>query len=839
MAESAGSGCRPKLAAVWMVLVCLAMAFPVKTQEAEPSAQPKLPAAPVQTGLITEYGYLSHEHTMFILWGLLADWLILLARYKKLARRNWYNIHGFGLCGLLLVFLMFRENKENKGTYRNKPDFTLNWLVDLHKTVAGPTFNLAVGLIGMGFFLRWLVIGQKEFDKHPLINLTNVRRLHMLGGLTMWFTARFCLFTGAFFFVTVYDSYLIYYVVLETLGFAAVFVFLENQYRADATTGRVKILTGLSDGEEPQIQTSDSHGIVKDLISNNLTSWALAARYPNQKVFLLMNKIFCLPEDFVHPGGEWLHNEVLFRDVTRYLIGNTGLESKNNYLWKHSIQAVEDLYQRNIGDLSSPVDEYRWRWCLRDEMSNVAFSKDLWRLSELTQLHSPNVKTIYFTNPKFRIRTFLRGIRWMGKHVLVTGQNGTTRMYSISITFAKQAQAYLNQMKNFYNLVSERPKELVSPGLRRAKNALASPRGIPATKSMPTNPAEPIVSDEGQELGKELDLPHLWPIRPKEIEELPITFKCYAAPANIKVPVPNLPQNPEAAAPINMNKRRRGKKALELKPTLIEIAENSVADSYVNMSQFEVEMPDKYQQEEAEAKESKFVGRDQNKPKTCLEKSKAKLLPLILPTTKSQFDPETSLSTELFFSSGPGKKLLIEGPVGRGYEFDVDYKGKIVIITAGTGYLPFADLVAALFLRAVFQGLEQLGAKAQIVEDIKRFHERYSSLLQRAEVKLMAAFDSEKELFEKSFINETYAVCKKHHFGFFDCLLRFSKDSHKKNYSLVVPTTKKRFDEKQLLEEHTAGATMVILCGPQEMTSSVYKTLTQDLNFPKTSIIFH
>ena len=65
-----------------------------------------------------------------------------------------------------------------------------------------------------------------------------------------------------------------------------------------------------------------------------------------------MNKVYEIQDDFVHPGGQWILEDMKFRDVTRYMLGVTGLETNGQHQFEHPGTAFEHLTIRRIGDIT-------------------------------------------------------------------------------------------------------------------------------------------------------------------------------------------------------------------------------------------------------------------------------------------------------------------------------------------------------------------------------------------------------------------------------------------------------------------------------------------------------
>ena len=264
----------------------------------------------------------NHEHTQWIVWGLLADWLILFGRYRSLSRTQWYNIHGFGMLVLNLIGLMFHANINE---YNRLPNFQLGWLVTVHKLISIPTLPFSLGLVIAGFFLRYLIITVKPQCLSPRFTLNTVRQMHLIGGLSMWVNIRLMLLTGSYIYSATHSSYMFLSVVIETLVILPLAFYLEWRFRKLFQAARLQV--NLRDRYH---YDSDGKEIVADLKNNALTSVELSEKYDSRRVYLFMNKVYLLPDTFVHAGGQELLNKRNFKPITRYILGVAGLESEES-----------------------------------------------------------------------------------------------------------------------------------------------------------------------------------------------------------------------------------------------------------------------------------------------------------------------------------------------------------------------------------------------------------------------------------------------------------------------------------------------------------------------------
>ena len=605
----------------------------------------------------------NHEHTQWIVWGLLADWLILFGRYRSLSRTQWYNIHGFGMLVLNLISLLFHANSNE---YNRLPNFQLGWLVTVHKLISIPTLPFSLGLVIAGFFLRYLIITVKPQCLSPRFTLNTVRQMHLIGGLSIWVNIRLMLLTGSYIYSATHSSYMFLSVVIETLVFLPLAFYLEWQYRKSFQAARLQV--NLSDRYH---YDSDGKEIVADLKNNALTSVELSEKYVSRRVYLFMNKVYLLPDTFVHPGGQDLLDKCKFKDITRYILGVTGLESEVSKAWTHSAAAFDQLNFKCIGDISLIHKQSSYLWNMRAQDHSVSFSRELWKMSETTKI-SPSTSLFMFKNEQYYLRLNLKGMAWMGKYYAITGGSGKIRLYSNCVAMSKEMRDNMDSVYSFYEKVIANPK----------------------TEEQPA------------------------PLQ-KVINYLPLAIKLY--------------------------------------------------------------------------------------------------------------DNPTSFTRELHFADS-SRQFLIEGPLGRGFEFRSDFSGTIAIIVGGSGFIPFVDLISYLYMKTIYAVIPEHKASTEFVKNKARF----SSILPFAKIKLFAAFPRLEDFLLYDYVLKMFELNRKHGLTYFDCLIRLSS-----NQKIDLPTTTQKFDSAFLAEKIVDHADFVVLCGPAQMTAEIYQTLTKTLHFSTDDIVIH
>lgn len=80
--------------------------------------------------------------------------------------------------------------------------------------------------------------------------------------------------------------------------------------------------------------------------------------------------------------------------------------------------------------------------------------------------------------------------------------------------------------------------------------------------------------------------------------------------------------------------------------------------------------------------------------------SSTPFLPFVIKTY-----PGSSALSNILSVKNIGHNFKIEGPIGNGYGLQAGFSGKCVLISGGTGILPFVDLLDFLFKKQAYMSL--------------------------------------------------------------------------------------------------------------------------------------
>lgn len=232
-------------------------------------------------------------------------------------------------------------------------------------------------------------------------------------------------------------------------------------------------------------------------------------------------------------------------------------------------------------------------------------------------------------------------------------------------------------------------------------------------------------------------------------------------------------------------------------------------------------------------------------------------LPLVLKTYegKGGITSETPLSWNMK-NADVGTEWIIDGPFGKGLELTPESCGNYVLLSAGTGFLPFADLLDFLLKKAIYMaakknGNEKMASMVQPQQD-------YEKIFKNATFSFYGAFSTLEDFTMREVIEELHSICTANDFTWFKTAIRMSKrkpkgtletldmetptkqnllGSGQKNYASYdkeapfgFPAVKEYFDNVDFLKRACPKGSTIFICGPPTMNCTIYKNL-RDIGF--------
>ena len=187
-------------------------------------------------------------------------------------------------------------------------------------------------------------------------------------------------------------------------------------------------------------------------------------------------------------------------------------------------------------------------------------------------------------------------------------------------------------------------------------------------------------------------------------------------------------------------------------------------------------------------------------------------------------------------------KIKITGPVGQGLPLPSNFSGTIAIIAAGTGILPFIDLLDLLYKKAIFEVLKKTGKEASlsIIQPVQDYSRLFPG---GTKFSLFCSFDKIDDFLGFEWIQHLAEISRKHSLGLFECVCRLSESTRRA--LAPISRTKERFDREFFKERFLTGSgkngglkfDRLFVCGPERLHESVLEDLKalgvdkQDIHF--------
>lgn len=130
------------------------------------------------------------------------------------------------------------------------------------------------------------------------------------------------------------------------------------------------------------------------------------------------------------------------------MLGTMGMESCDSRSWNHSRIGFQLMEEKSyIGDLYSP--NFDSEWIIRKVSTNTAvFSDDEWSLNKKIQLSSMTYN-FEFKNSKFKIQLNTPGVRWMGRHYILSN-SFKSRLYTNCTMLSTSVSEYRKKLIKYY-----------------------------------------------------------------------------------------------------------------------------------------------------------------------------------------------------------------------------------------------------------------------------------------------------------------------------------------------------------------------------------------------------
>jgi len=224
--------------------------------------------------------------------------------------------------------------------------------------------------------------------------------------------------------------------------------------------------------------------------------WDIINQYPEVKWVIYGNKVYDMT-GWIHPGGNFLIEAVVGREISRFLHGAYGLESTSMQPHTHSTFALELLEEFYIGRLNnmesilipnfsennstiSNDDSFSGSVSLDSSKLDLSLpliieldappdessKKKRWKLIKRTDL-TGNATRFDFQSDDYKVKLFGNGISWFGRHFIVNfaGQLTPTRTYTTCLALTPERTDLRDRLVEFFKkkINSNTEEEFIFP----------------------------------------------------------------------------------------------------------------------------------------------------------------------------------------------------------------------------------------------------------------------------------------------------------------------------------------------------------------------------------------
>jgi NAD(P)H-flavin reductase len=178
------------------------------------------------------------------------------------------------------------------------------------------------------------------------------------------------------------------------------------------------------------------------LLKSGATRAEMIRDYPNKTVMIFEDKVYDM-SGYIHPGGDIFFQNQNWNEVSRYMNGAHPDERTGTKI-NHSISAFLAMDMRLIGNIASnPQQNSERDLCViyNNKLQSLGWTQNQrWKVVSKVLL-SPKLVLMRFQNPLFKVKTELKGIRWIGRHFYIKG-GSRKKPYTTVISLCDEYNSY-------------------------------------------------------------------------------------------------------------------------------------------------------------------------------------------------------------------------------------------------------------------------------------------------------------------------------------------------------------------------------------------------------------
>jgi len=388
-----------------------------------------------------------HGIINIIAWAVLVDIAILVARYLRGIKFvigsftiTAHIIHSalmwvtFILSTAMTILLLARKGKSvNLLNGEGKHDFhVVNGFVILALSA------LAVAIGGFSFFL---MKGYKDTVSAKVFQY--LKWIHLGLGFLLYLLTKVNIIIGAIFYDQGNWQVPVFVYLGVLLLIHVLFQFMHPKL--------FKCLRKIGNSSSKAHHSSQQHHVNLLKAINNGTPLAkILSDFPNVKWVQIGNNVYDL-SNWVHPGGNFIIEACLGREVGRYLYGNYALEGTTIKPHKHSNLALSQMQKFYIGEVTSS-ESILVRKNTKDQTQ--ATNSHTWKIVSVKPV-SNTVSKIHFTSEDFNVKTFGSSLSFLGRHFKVSfnQENAIARQYTTALSLAEMNTQFRQDAYEYFTKI--------------------------------------------------------------------------------------------------------------------------------------------------------------------------------------------------------------------------------------------------------------------------------------------------------------------------------------------------------------------------------------------------
>ncbi|KAL4471634.1 hypothetical protein ABPG74_008527 [Tetrahymena malaccensis] len=401
-----------------------------------------------QTSLLTLIKR-AHSLVLLVVWGFLVDISIICVRYFK-AQKKYLRFHAStfaigNISSLIVIFCQISQRTSYINNINQQPqDEVAHFAMGISMTVL-ITFQHLIGLICKFNF--------ENEDGSQKIHC--LKLLHKISGYLIYLLGKANVMIGVNMFEKRYfvQSDNTNYWMAKVLGgiYAIQFILLasiEFTYRQEP---EILIRQKKNTNKYADINKQKQHADIIELLNNHTPVNIINKQFPNILYVVHENSVYDITE-IQHPGGQFILKHIKGKEISRYFNGGYGYEGISMPPYRHTLYAHNLLKEFYIGDIKN---DYYNIFIEKEQIQKEQnyLPKNVFKLFQVQDV-IPSYSVFLFQHDQYQFRTYLPGVRWFGRSVVVSPLLDTVsiypRNYSVVLAFMYENFKYRTEVIRYF-----------------------------------------------------------------------------------------------------------------------------------------------------------------------------------------------------------------------------------------------------------------------------------------------------------------------------------------------------------------------------------------------------